>query len=221
VAVQSSECGAVSGRGFAAAEAYSPRPLTAGERWTAEALATLRRGGYGPRSWVQFLRSALERSAENRRARPELVRQARGWGLAGAVAWVGAWAFLRPRLRLFRALACLALGGVQLPCQSLRQRLPVASQCLWDELEARRDVRPVVLAHLRHLVEDTAYALQRACDDAQRAHVFLRLVEIEVDGETLEYHFARDAVRLALGLCLGELGRRLPVEFRHPRRACG
>lgn len=95
----------MSGRGFAAAEAYSPRPLTAGERWTAEALAALRRGGYGPRSWVQFLRSALERSAENRRARPELVRQARGWGVAGAAGWVGAWAFLRPRLGLFRPLA--------------------------------------------------------------------------------------------------------------------
>jgi phosphatidylglycerophosphate synthase len=71
-----------------AAQRYSPRPLTDGERWTAEALLELRRGGYRPRAWLRFLRSSLERSRDTRRTRPLLARQGRRWGACGAVAWV-------------------------------------------------------------------------------------------------------------------------------------
>lgn len=77
-------------RASLAAQRYSPRPLTEGEVWTAEALAELRRGGYRPRAWHRFLRSSLERSRATRRRRPALVRQARRWGLYGALAWLGA-----------------------------------------------------------------------------------------------------------------------------------
>jgi phosphatidylglycerophosphate synthase len=71
-----------------AAQRYPPQPLTDGERWTAHALTTLRRRRYRPRAWVEFLRSSLERSAANRRSRPEMVRQARQWGAGGALAWI-------------------------------------------------------------------------------------------------------------------------------------
>lgn len=76
---------------------YSPRPLTDGERWTAQALATLRGRRYRPRAWVAFVGSALERSADDRRERPGIARQARVWGAGGAVAWVGTCAVARGR----------------------------------------------------------------------------------------------------------------------------
>jgi phosphatidylglycerophosphate synthase len=71
----------------ARAQRYSPRPLTAGERWTAQALGALRAGGYSPRAWRTFLADSLERSRATRRARPELARQATAWAVAGAAAW--------------------------------------------------------------------------------------------------------------------------------------
>ena len=67
---------------------YSPRPLTAGERWTAGALADLRRRRHTPRAWVAFLRASLARSAAARVERPELARQALRWGIGGAAAWL-------------------------------------------------------------------------------------------------------------------------------------
>ncbi|MBA3262324.1 MAG: hypothetical protein H0T69_07645, partial [Thermoleophilaceae bacterium] len=54
------------------AQRYSPRPLTDGERWTAEALGDLRRRRYRPGAWAAFLRSSLERSRTARSQRPEL-----------------------------------------------------------------------------------------------------------------------------------------------------
>jgi phosphatidylglycerophosphate synthase len=71
-----------------AAERYSPRPLTDGERWTADALLELRRGGYRAPAWRRFLGRSLERSRATRRARPQLARQAGRWGVAGASAWL-------------------------------------------------------------------------------------------------------------------------------------
>jgi phosphatidylglycerophosphate synthase len=78
------------------AQRYSPRPLTDGERWTAEALGDLRRRGYRPGAWLAFVRASLDRSRAARRERPEMVRQARTWGAAGAAAWT---------------IACLAARG--------------------------------------------------------------------------------------------------------------
>ena len=69
-----------------AAQRYSPRPLTEGERWTADALAELRRGGYRTGAWLTFLGDSLERSRATRRSRPLLARQARAWGGFGALA---------------------------------------------------------------------------------------------------------------------------------------
>jgi phosphatidylglycerophosphate synthase len=69
---------------------FSPRPLTAGERWTALELETLRHRRYAPRAWGAFLRHSLTRAAETRRARPQLARQSRRWGVIGAVGWLAA-----------------------------------------------------------------------------------------------------------------------------------
>ncbi len=91
-----------------AAQRYSPRPLTDGERWTADELSKLRASRYRPGAWVAFLRSSLGRSNTNRRERLVMARQARAWGAGGAVAWVAASAAARPcgdlRLRLFPGL---------------------------------------------------------------------------------------------------------------------
>ncbi|MDQ6816605.1 MAG: CDP-alcohol phosphatidyltransferase family protein [Actinomycetota bacterium] len=73
-----------------AAQRYAPRPLTEGERWTADALEELRRGVYRPRAWRRFIGASLERSARARRERPSLARQARIWGAGGAIAWLSA-----------------------------------------------------------------------------------------------------------------------------------
>ena len=82
------------------AQRYSPRPLTAGERWTAEALGDLRRRRYRPGAWVAFLRSSLERSRISRSQRPELARQAAVWGVAGGAAWSAACGVARRRSNL-------------------------------------------------------------------------------------------------------------------------
>jgi phosphatidylglycerophosphate synthase len=73
-----------------AAQRYSPRPLTEGERWTADALIDLRVGGYSPDAWRRFVCNSLERSTATRRDRPLLARQARRWGVTGALAWFAA-----------------------------------------------------------------------------------------------------------------------------------
>lgn len=72
------------------AQAHSPRPLTEGERWVAEALLDLRRERYRPAAWGRFIERSLQRAAEARRDRPRLARQARIWGLSGAAAWIAA-----------------------------------------------------------------------------------------------------------------------------------
>jgi phosphatidylglycerophosphate synthase len=71
-----------------AAQAYSPRPLTEGELWTAEALAKLHDDRYRPSAWWRFIGASLKRAGETRRAHPSLVRQARIWGATGAAAWL-------------------------------------------------------------------------------------------------------------------------------------
>jgi phosphatidylglycerophosphate synthase len=74
-----------------AAERYSPRALTDGERWTATELASLRATRYRLSAWITFLSHSLRRSAETRTARPELAQQARRWGAVGGGAWILAW----------------------------------------------------------------------------------------------------------------------------------
>jgi phosphatidylglycerophosphate synthase len=74
-----------------AAERYSPRALTDGERWTATELASLRLGRYLLSAWIAFLSHSLRRSAEARTARFELAQQARRWGVVGGGAWILAW----------------------------------------------------------------------------------------------------------------------------------
>src|SRR5215204_3782078 len=68
---------------------YTPRPLTEGELWTAEALLELRRGRYRPAAWSGFIRRSLERADETRRARRALAREARRWGVIAAPGWDG------------------------------------------------------------------------------------------------------------------------------------
>jgi cardiolipin synthase len=78
--------------------AADPRPLTDGERWTADALADLRGARYAPRAWLEFFAGARERSRRTRAQRPALARQAARWGIAGAAAWtVGCVAARRAR----------------------------------------------------------------------------------------------------------------------------
>jgi len=93
------------------AQRYSPRPLTDGERWTAEALGRLRHRRYVPHAWLAFLRDSLQRSQSTRHARPVIARQACGWGAAGAGAWT---------------LACAAARGHE----DVRPR-PVAGLLWW------------------------------------------------------------------------------------------
>lgn len=62
--------------------------LTDGERWTRAELARGRAAGWRPRAVAAFLAAARDRSADDRRARPELTRQARRWSALGAAAWV-------------------------------------------------------------------------------------------------------------------------------------
>ncbi len=62
--------------------------MTDGERWVRDALAELRAGGLGPAGLARFLAASWRRASERRAARPELVRQARTWAGAGALAWV-------------------------------------------------------------------------------------------------------------------------------------
>ena len=80
-----------------ASQRYSPRPLTDGERWTAEVLGELRRRHYRPRAWAAFVHSSFERSYRSRRARPRMAREARAWGATGAVAWMAACTAARGR----------------------------------------------------------------------------------------------------------------------------
>jgi phosphatidylglycerophosphate synthase len=88
-----------------AAERYSPRPLTEGERWTADQLAALRQRKYRPSAWATFIRDLLRRSAESRRVRPAMVRQARRWGALGGGAWLAACRLGRRRLHRPPSLA--------------------------------------------------------------------------------------------------------------------
>jgi hypothetical protein len=96
-------------RGLRTAQAYSPRALTDGERWTAEALGALRAERYRPSAWAWFIRDSLWRSRATRRARPRLARQARRWGAVGAAAWLASCRLARGRptvrLRPLRGLA--------------------------------------------------------------------------------------------------------------------
>jgi phosphatidylglycerophosphate synthase len=75
----------------------TPAGLTEGEWWTREQLERLRRDGYRPSAWAEFIRASMRRSADTRDARPALARQARRWEIAGAAAWVGACRVLRRR----------------------------------------------------------------------------------------------------------------------------
>lgn len=73
------------------------RPLTAGEQWTADALADLRRRRHRPRAWWDFLLSSLERSRAAREEVPERASQARAWGAYGALAWTATCGLARGR----------------------------------------------------------------------------------------------------------------------------
>lgn len=61
-------------------------PLTDGERWSRRLLADLAAGDYRPGAWLDFVARSRERAATTRRERPALARQARRWGMTGAVA---------------------------------------------------------------------------------------------------------------------------------------
>ena len=100
--------------------------LTDGERWTRAALARGRAAGWRPSAIAGFLAAAHKRSAQDRKARPELTRQSRRWSAAGAAVWI-AGAALAPgplRRRVVPGLAAWAataalldwhLGMVQTP----------------------------------------------------------------------------------------------------------
>jgi len=78
-----------------AAARYAVRPLTDGERWTADALSDLRRRRYGARAWAAFLRASLERSRATRAQRRRLAAQAAHWGVGGGAAWIALCALAR------------------------------------------------------------------------------------------------------------------------------
>src|SRR5262245_26314245 len=74
---------------YEAATNTPPSPLTEGERWTVDQLLRLRREGYKPGAWAEFIRASFERSAQTRRERPARVRQVRLWQVAGVAASLG------------------------------------------------------------------------------------------------------------------------------------
>jgi phosphatidylglycerophosphate synthase len=61
---------------------------TAGEAWAERELQALLAGRFAPRAIGRFLLHSQRRAADIRRARPQLARQARGWEVAGAAAWL-------------------------------------------------------------------------------------------------------------------------------------
>jgi hypothetical protein len=63
-------------------------PLTEGELWARRELQELLDARLNPIAFGRFLWRSWQRSAEVRRARPELARRAYGWMLAGAALWV-------------------------------------------------------------------------------------------------------------------------------------
>ena len=69
--------------------------MTAGERWTTEQLRALRSAHFGPRAWMRFVASSLQRAGDTRRARPRLARQAHSWAAAGLLGQLAAAAAAR------------------------------------------------------------------------------------------------------------------------------
>jgi len=138
-----------------------PAPLTDGELWSRELLADLRSENYRPHAWLGFLARSFERAGRARRARPALARQARSWGIAGAIITVRA-----GRAAGVSASACLAwwglcwamldwhLGMVEGPGGQRRERLSLADALTLGRLAlvplvaapARRPVWSVVVA---------------------------------------------------------------------------
>ena len=151
--------------------------LTDGERWTRAALARGRAGGWRPGAVAGFLAAAHERSALDRRARPELTRQSRRWSAAGAGAWI-AGAALAPgplRRRVVPGLACWAaaaalldwhLGMVQTPA-GVPRRLGAADAAtlarVWlAPLAAERAAPAVLIAGFATDVADGRLARRSA-----------------------------------------------------------
>ena len=62
--------------------------LTEGERWARTELERLIDRRFSPAAVAGFLAASFRRSADIRRARPELARQARRWMAIGAAAWL-------------------------------------------------------------------------------------------------------------------------------------
>jgi phosphatidylglycerophosphate synthase len=62
--------------------------LTDGERWARAELEGLLERRFSPAAVAGFLAASFRRSADVRRARPELARQARRWMAVGAAAWL-------------------------------------------------------------------------------------------------------------------------------------
>lgn len=87
-----------------------PGRPTPGERWTRDALARLRAGGFRPRAWVSFLAQSRERAAQTRHDRPRLSAQVDRWGAA----WV----------------ALAALGRLA-PVARTLPRVPPARELAW------------------------------------------------------------------------------------------
>ena len=95
--------------------------LTEGERWTAEVLEQLRRRRYRPAAWIAFVARSLERSRASRSQRPELVRQAAVWGVAGGLTWSAASVAARRHPARARPRHH---GGPRLSHHGRRQRAP-------------------------------------------------------------------------------------------------
>lgn len=104
-----------------------------GERWSRDLLAGLRAARFRPQAWLDFLQGSLQRARATRCARPELARQARRWGSAGAitVTLLARALRLRPAPYVAWWLLCWAmldwhLGMVEGPRGERRGRLAAA-----------------------------------------------------------------------------------------------
>jgi phosphatidylglycerophosphate synthase len=165
-----------------ASDAAPAVDLTAGERWTRDALGALRADRYRPRAWVEFLAASFERGAETRAARPALAAQ--------VDRWLTAWLVLAAvtRLRPFS-------GG--LPPVPARRELAwaasVHSMLRWHlgMVEGARGERRERLSAADALSLVRVWTAPRLARADRKPRTFVALVALCVAGDVLDGALAR------------------------------
>ncbi len=93
------------------------------------------------------------------------------------------------------------------------QRALEAGERLGHARETLRGDPPVVFGVVRHEVEARTDVLHRAADDAQRAQLLARVVQLHREAEPLGHHVGRDAVAVIRPVRALECRQRVAVKF--------